>query len=638
MVKINLVGLDFDRALAEMVNIPEGVDITVIFSDGSSCVMRQRVLWFHLIYWKVMHIWKLPITQQYIMDLSVVTYNTFSKFGTLILNSIRVAYPDSYRACIHDFAWVMNTINNLTISHCQEYHKSLSIVDLMKIDKDPEVKAITNDRIVDANISIMDAESQFKTNVSKLFSRLKIPGPNNAMSPFVNLNFVNEVAVAHIFYQVGFRTDVDDSIIRYPVKGNYLNGLQDYVEYILEALSAKKSVFYNKEAIPFADYFGRRQHLLLSCLPHLYRCDCGTDQYITTDVISANKNSLLFKNIIDGSRLVTLDHSNIDSYVGKTIKMRSPMGCRYTNGVCEVCGGALLASISDGVHIGIYTALQFTEILVQVILSSKHLQRLTSMPYLIPPDLGAILMKVKGGIFLKPKIVSKMKGLRLVFNTAEAIRLTNVNDLDLRNVETINETAFGQVTNLMLMKNDDPMTDIVNLEVNEHTPRYSRELIKYISDNPDRVELRDKLFIVDITKFPADQPLFKIIPVNMAMASFVKSAERLLEVQIVKYTSANELYHDFSSLVRTQVKMNSAYLEMVLRAAMVTSGLDVRPPSNIDIDNVSFGTNDRLNFERSIGTLTAFEQLPKMASNPLWYLKPKIYTRFDDFLNLKMRS
>lgn len=637
MIRIEVVNIDYDRAIESLLKLPNNIDVQVGLVDGD-IQMKSRVLIFHLLYWEIASKWGLAITQRYIVDLSCVTYDSFSKFGTLILDDICTTHPSNYRSCIHDFARVMNRINNIAIQHCQQYHRSLNIVDLMVLDKKKSISDITSDKISDPNISIMDAEKKFKANVSKLFNILKKPSPDNAIWPFVNLAFVGEDILAHIFYQIGFRTDIDDTIIRYPIQGNYLNGLQNYVEYVLEALSAKKSTFYNKESIPFADYFGRRQHLLLSCIPHLYRGDCGSDIMLSVDITKRNSKSLLYKYIVDGNNLVCLSGANIGEYIGKQVKMRSPLGCRYTNGVCEICAGKLIGSIADNMHIGIYAALQTTEKIVQVILSSKHLQRMNSIQYTLPPELIDGFIKVKGGIFVKPNNVDKMKKSQLVFYTKDAMRLINIAELDVSNMAAIDEQAFGNAAKMMIIRGNNSLSDMIFMEVGDQSPRYSKEFIKYIADNQDCTSVNGNLYHVDMSKFDFDQPLFKITSVNLAMVNFVRAAKKLLETQIRTYTSGSALYNDFTELVRTQVNVNTVYLELVLRASMMESDFDVRLPVVTDLDNICFGTNNKLNFERSLGTLAAFEQLPKVADNPLFFLKPKIYTAFDSFLNLKSRN
>ncbi len=68
--------------------------------------------------------------------------------------------------------------------------------------------------------------------------------------------------------------------------------------------------------------------------------DCGTKLYLTVKIEKDIKNMFLYRFIIDGSSLVELTPENIDRYVGKEVKMRSPMFCK-SDQICEHCAGTL---------------------------------------------------------------------------------------------------------------------------------------------------------------------------------------------------------------------------------------------------------------------------------------------------------
>ena len=68
--------------------------------------------------------------------------------------------------------------------------------------------------------------------------------------------------------------------------------------------------------------------------------DCGTKRYLTITIPKDLKNMFLYRFVIDGAKLVELTPSNIDSYVGKEIKLRSPMFCKG-DVICEHCAGTL---------------------------------------------------------------------------------------------------------------------------------------------------------------------------------------------------------------------------------------------------------------------------------------------------------
>lgn len=68
--------------------------------------------------------------------------------------------------------------------------------------------------------------------------------------------------------------------------------------------------------------------------------DCGTNGYITVTITPELRNDFNYRYIIENGKLVLLDDTNIDKYVGKTVKMRSPMYC-VGKKLCRKCAGVI---------------------------------------------------------------------------------------------------------------------------------------------------------------------------------------------------------------------------------------------------------------------------------------------------------
>lgn len=67
--------------------------------------------------------------------------------------------------------------------------------------------------------------------------------------------------------------------------------------------------------------------------------DCGTTTTITHTITKANMKNYIGRSILEGTSFVLLDDSNISKYIDKTVKLRSPMGCKTKAGLCHVCSG-----------------------------------------------------------------------------------------------------------------------------------------------------------------------------------------------------------------------------------------------------------------------------------------------------------
>jgi hypothetical protein len=68
--------------------------------------------------------------------------------------------------------------------------------------------------------------------------------------------------------------------------------------------------------------------------------DCGTTKTLKVTLTKENVGIFKFRFIVEGKKLVLLTSENIDSYIGKTVNMRSPLYCKSKK-MCNKCYGEL---------------------------------------------------------------------------------------------------------------------------------------------------------------------------------------------------------------------------------------------------------------------------------------------------------
>lgn len=68
--------------------------------------------------------------------------------------------------------------------------------------------------------------------------------------------------------------------------------------------------------------------------------ECGTKGYLNITISPVRKKDFLYRYVIEGSKLVLIDDTNIDKYVNKPIKLRSPMYC-IGEDLCSKCAGIM---------------------------------------------------------------------------------------------------------------------------------------------------------------------------------------------------------------------------------------------------------------------------------------------------------
>ena len=109
--------------------------------------------------------------------------------------------------------------------------------------------------------------------------------------------------------------------------------------------------------------------------------DCGTKKTLDITITKKNAEDFLYRYIVVGNDLVELTTENIDSYIGKTVKMRSPMLC-IGKTLCNRCMGNLFYKLGI-TNVGLSSATVSATIL-KAKLAAKHDGTVT--PIVLNPD------------------------------------------------------------------------------------------------------------------------------------------------------------------------------------------------------------------------------------------------------------
>ena len=97
--------------------------------------------------------------------------------------------------------------------------------------------------------------------------------------------------------------------------------------------------------------------------------DCGTKQLMPLDITKGNKSNVVYTWIKEGGKEILLTPENVDSYVGKTVMMRTPMSCT-TEKICSKCAGQLFYMLGAK-HAGLF-ATQISHADLNLGLKAKH--------------------------------------------------------------------------------------------------------------------------------------------------------------------------------------------------------------------------------------------------------------------------
>jgi len=98
--------------------------------------------------------------------------------------------------------------------------------------------------------------------------------------------------------------------------------------------------------------------------------DCGSTIGKDLYVDKNNKDKIIGRNIISGSKIIGITKDNVDSYLGKKITLRSPAYCHQSeNNICSTCAGERLTSYRDGISL---LVLNVSGILLYISMAAMH--------------------------------------------------------------------------------------------------------------------------------------------------------------------------------------------------------------------------------------------------------------------------
>lgn len=153
------------------------------------------------------------------------------------------------------------------------------------------------------------------------------------------------------------------------VKTSFMDGI-DIKDLPAHANSILASQYPASIATADAGYMGKKLLALLQMMEiDEDGTDCGTKNLIPLTITGYNKGFVNGVYISEGGQEKLLTEDNINSYVGKTVMMRSPMSCKNDK-ICSKCAGTLFAMLGVK-HAGLF-AVNISHSALNLGLKAKH--------------------------------------------------------------------------------------------------------------------------------------------------------------------------------------------------------------------------------------------------------------------------
>ena len=602
-------------------------------TDGIIRVSKRQAM-LNLFCWRILTYFNIPIRKDHFIKSEPINQSVLVKQWNRYYEEIMAMDQHNAKRLKQIVYETLEDLYRWCFDDLLAYVASIDIEDMALIMNDPVMR-----KEIDSKWEIekmgKDTSRIEKFIESHRATIMEILGTRGALShetllPYQRIGLLNKFQVPQTMYAFGVRTDVNDNIVTKPVIGSAIDGLRDIHEFAIEALSAKKSMFYNQNAVSSSQYFGRKQHLLTSSIKHLYKGDCGcpVSNLISFDVTGGSKgnsHNLIGKVIWDTDHYVTLTESNIKNYEGKRIRMRSPMTCRYKDGVCEVCGGQVLGNVNRKLLIGILCAIHTIEPVTQMILSAKHLIKTSSLVYTIP-DNALDILRPSGCSDIKwsGKFMSILHDCKIGIPMDCFTRFDDI--AKIRKDKPIPEINYSKIDKFYIKRGK--VVEEYDLSSDFQTPFLSQEFLWFIKDHLQEKEIQEDALWIPL-KGSENLTVFRTIVVNDNTVEYVRSVSNFLGEPITNFTSCSRALDEFSKVVYNKVNVNIIHLEMVLKAYLTTSETDARIPVVEDPDNVRFGSIDSILSNRHVSVRLGYQALHRYFTDPASYTRGRSKSPFD---------
>lgn len=611
MLTIKQEHMSYETTL-KLINLDRNVSgvCKVEFADGS-VTMPVRPMMLQLPIWEIYRKLGKPVKQKQLFFTGPpFNEEVYSKvLHQVYTECFEAEFGEEYFSDLKDGLWyTINNLDDFGNHELGEYVCGLSILDLATIRQHPKIKEIA-DVDIREELGVMHIKSVLAKGEKDLYRALGTENfiEDNALYPFISVKALKSSQLFQVMATYGLRTEINDRVIKRPVYGSSLEGLQDVYDFVLENLSARKNVYYAHDAIRLSQYFNREMSLICSVLEHLYAGNCNHEVLLPFVFDETYIDKCYGKYFIlpdDPERKVrVLMEYNASEYVNKEVEMYSILTCGHTNGICEHCMGLLARNYTKGINIGITSSSNLISVISQLILSTKHVDSAVPTVYQVPEPANEWFHVGKNGIKFTTFGAKLMDRMELGFFFHEI----NCTTGDLQHIHEkmdVPENKYSEIHSILLKDTKTNVIIEVQMDKDGMVPYLTTDFLVYMKNHMQNGIKLDKEVIwvplTDMIKSPI--PIMRSTVYNNSMMVFVNHVVNIFKRDhLSKYKNASKALIDLSKIIFDKVTdVNLVQLEVLIRAHMVTSPTNMSIPIVTDVDNVYFRKTKQVIANRTI--------------------------------------
>lgn len=529
---------------------------------------------------------------------------------------------------------ITNRVYNDIVLRMSEYVTSISAKDFIDVLRHPELiealaKAVpTQNSIANVGRTVQD----ILTREGELVGNRPA---ESAKSGLVSAGQQNQ-----IFGLRGFVTDIDSNVFPTPMMTNYALGMHRLYDYAIESRSASKALFFAKDPLADVEYLNRQLQLLAQTLKHLFKGDCGSTMMLPLTINTSSELKTYAGKYYygEGNELYRITPED-KHLVGKSVLVRSPMGCRCLphQGVCQACLGEISLQIPDGGNLGHLSVIELCSGVSQNVLSTKHLDGSSTIEkFHIADGDRAFLSAGKADHLIALTESLKAKRAVLTVPQSAAFNLTelhHVRDLTVLPITRVSDIEFVTVTCDDI--NGERITMPLSVAIGSRHSSFTTPFLAYIK-RAGWVATEDRGYEIDLSGWDFSKPVFELPLKNINTMEFMSEVADIIKFKRLRRrrtkrakemamseTELAALVVELHDTVNKRFEYNIAHCELILALCLIRDAKsgDFRFPA--PDEPREFAPFKELMSNRSMGQAYAFEKHGQVILNIDSFFNPQ---------------
>lgn len=534
---------------------------------------------------------------------------------------------------IQDEVWdvfmaVNNQVMNDLATNSATKHATLNMEDILQIMLNPDIQKIKKDHPVTRETMAEDPDLVQKIYKMQLAVLEKPEFRENNIAIMIRSGTIKVPQLMQCIGPRGSLTDMNSSIFAEPIQSGYLEGLRRIYDVLIESRTAAMSLNNQSAPLKFTEYLSRRVQFVGMELRNLHFGDCGSKHHLEFQVRDEKDLKLLESmNCLDEKtgKYKPIRKTNKE-LIGKLVKVRTVLGCQHTdpNGVCSTCFGEASRNIARYRNLGHYCIISLTEIITQLVLSTKHHTSSANASTISLPEYARqFLVEFEDGFSagLNPDLLRKFKSVKLVVSEKSFKGLTDIKDVS--DIGVLSPKRTSEITSIkikMLDEKGNTIEETINVVDYRDEGFLSMGILKHMREN-GWVTV-DDMIEIDLTNYSLDLPIIEITPKQFDMFAYSKGIEKLLESSVkdekrrATELSAEAFLMELTDVILQKLDINMAIMQVVAATMLCTdiSNKDYSMPKPWTKRGV--GIMDHVIKGRSLSAALAYENQAETLISP----------------------